>query len=269
MSKGNGSADTLEEVPTIPVATPKGILVWDIETTPNAATIWRAGRKINVPAANIFQECQICVIGYKWLDQKRAHSLCWEGQDDGLIIRKFIPILERARFSVAHFGRGFDERFLRGRAMYHGIPMSPCHIMADTYRLFRRYTLLNSYKLDYLGELFGLGRKIPTNYGMWQRILFEDHQPSLEKMARYCRRDVQLLAKLYERCRAWFPAVDSVSQSVIDCPHCGGPTIVSKHRLTAQHGPRVQILCKTPGCGQYHTVSETRYEKAKRDARAL
>ncbi len=241
------------------------ILVWDIETTPNIGTFWRPGFKLTVPWANISTERQICVIGYKWLSQKRVHSLCWEDQDDAAIVEQFVPILESARFSVAHNGRAFDEKWLRGRAMFHGIPMAPYHVMADTYLQFKRHTLLNSNALDYLGEYFNLGRKIQTSYALWQRIMLEDHQPSLQKMARYCRQDVQLLADLYELSRRYFPAPDSIAESIVACPFCASRHVIeSKRRNTAALGKRLQLHCVD--CGQYHTVAAGRYDKAKREA---
>ena len=238
------------------------ILVWDIETTPNQGDFWRAGYRLTIPWANIKGERQICVIGYRWLSQKRIHTLCWKDQDDAGIIEKFIPILERARYSVAYNGRSYDERFLRGRAIYHQIPMSPYHTMVDPLRQLKRYTLLNSYAMDYVARFLNLGRKIKTSYELWERITYEDHQESLRSMARYCRQDCQMLTDIYEATRAYFPAVDSIAEQISDCPYCGSSnTAASKQRTTVQLGERVQFQCRD--CGQYHTVAKSRYDKAK------
>jgi len=241
------------------------ILVWDAETTPNIGFFWRAGFKITILPQAIIKERQICVIGYKWLGDEKARSFTWgKDADEESLVRKAVALLDRARYSVAHFGDSFDQPWLRSRAMYYGIPMAPHYVTVDTKKLFSRYTYMNSNKLDYLGQYFDLGRKISTSYSLWARITSENHQPSLREMARYCRQDVDMLSDLWEYARPWFPAPDSIARDIAHCPHCGGAnTIISKQRRTAAGHDKLQFQCRD--CGQYHTVAKGRFDKAKRD----
>lgn len=243
------------------------ILVWDAEVTPNIGCFWTTGRKITVLPDAILHERQMCVIGYRWLGQKQTRTLTWgKDADEESMIREAVALLDRARFSIAHNGDRFDVRWLRGRAMYYRIPMAPHYSTVDTLKIMQRLAYLNSHRLDYLGEYFGIGRKIKTAYALWKRIAQENHQPSLRLMTTYCRQDVDLLMRFYLEFRPWFPAPPvSIARQVSDCPYCASSqTIVSKTRRTAAGHDKVQFQCHD--CGQYHTVAKSRFDKAKRDA---
>ena len=243
------------------------ILVWDAEVTPNIGFFWTTGRKVTILPEAILKERQMCVIGYRWLGAKRSHVMTWGADaDEESMIRAAVDLLDRARFSIAHNGDRFDVRWLRGRAMYYRIPMAPHYQTVDTLKIMQRLAYLNSHRLDYLGEYFGIGRKIKTAYALWKRIADENHQPSLRLMSTYCRQDVDLLTEFYLEFRPWFPAPpNSIARNIACCPHCGGSnTIINKQRRTAAGHDKIQFQCRD--CGQYHTVAKPRYDKAKRDA---
>jgi DNA polymerase elongation subunit (family B) len=244
------------------------VLVWDIETTPNIGLFWRTGYKITILPQSVLKERQICVVGYKWLSGGKARTYTWgKDADEETLVRRTVALLDRARYSIAHFGDSFDHPWLRARAMKYGIPMAPHYVTVDTKKLFSRYTYMNSNKLDDLGQYFALGEKIKTSYSLWVKIVTENHQPSLREMATYCRGDVDLLARLWEYARPWFPAPDSIARTIARCPHCGSSqTIINKQRRTAAGHDKVQFQCRD--CGQYHTVAKGRYDKAKSLAEA-
>ena len=239
------------------------ILVWDAEVTPNIGCFWTSGRKISIQPDAILHERQMCVIGYKWLGGGKARTLTWgKDADEESMVREAVELLDRCRFSIAHNGDRFDLRWLRGRAMFYRVPMSPHYITVDTLKVMQRLTYLNSHRLDYLGEYFGIGRKIKTSYELWKRIAQENHQPSLRLMARYCRQDVDLLTQFYEEFRSWFPAPpSSIARDIAHCPFCDSSrTTINQTRRTAAGHERVQFKCND--CDQLHTVAKRRYEKA-------
>lgn len=243
------------------------VLVWDAEVTPNIGCFWTTGRKLTILPEAIVKERQMCVIGYRWLSDKKARTITWgKDADEKEMVRKAVALLDRARFSIAHNGDRFDVRWLRGRAMFYRVPMAPYYCTVDTLKIMQRLAYLNSHKLDYLGEFFGIGRKIKTSYDLWKRIALGNHQPSLKLMATYCRQDVDLLTKFYLEFRSYFPAPPvSIARNISYCPNCDSDnTIVSKHRRSAAGHDKTQFQCRD--CGQYHTVASKRFEKAKRDA---
>ncbi len=239
------------------------IVVWDIETSPNIGLFWSAGYKLTIPPENIIRERAIVCISWLVLGKPKVHSLTWdEKQNDKAMIKAFIQRLNSCRFNVAHNGLKFDLRWLRGRAMMHQLPMWPHYVTVDTLRVVKRLAYLNSNKLDYLGEYFGLGRKQHVGFDLWKRVLLDNDPASLKKMVRYNRQDVKLLAAVYERIRKYAQSVDSVGNDISACPNCASyNTYVSKTRRTAAGSDKVQFQCKD--CGQYHTTSTRRYDKAK------
>ena len=99
-------------------------LFYDIETSPNEGYFWKIG-KVYLSAGNIKRERQIICISWAWEDQNKVHRVDW-GDDacDKKILETFLPVLEKADEIVAHYGTGFDIKWIRGRAFFWGMPMN-------------------------------------------------------------------------------------------------------------------------------------------------
>ena len=78
-------------------------------------------------------------------------------------------------------------------------------------------------------------------------------------MVEYCKGDVILLEKVYNKLAPHFPEKTHASEDKTDCPTCGSNKwTFTKRRMSALGTTRVQMQCKK--CGRYHTVSEKTYE---------
>ncbi len=227
---------------------------------------WSSGYKLTIPPENIVKERAIICVSWLVFGQKKVHTLTWDAkQNDRELIAEFIEVLNGCRFSIAHNGDRFDMPWLRSRAMKHGLPMWPKYVTVDTLKAVRRLAYMNSNRLDYLGEFFGLGRKQKVGFDLWRRVLLDNDEASLAEMVRYNKQDVRLLSDVYEKLRQYAPSPDSISGSVLECPHCASSDMrIKDRRLTAAGSERICLQCN--GCGQYHTVAGSRYDKAKRDA---
>lgn len=248
----------------------------DIETSPNIGLFWRAGYKQNISYENIIDERGIICIGYKWEKEKRAQCLTWdENQDDRAMLEEFCNIMSRADEIVFHNGDRFDLPWIRSRAMMHGLPPWSEPKSVDTLQWSRRKFYFNSNRLDYLGEILTGGGKIKTEYGMWKDILLKQCPKALQKMVRYCKRDVVKLQEVYERLAAYVPAKthasvlnggDKWTSPYVDCPEKAKAVKVSKTNVTARGTVQYQMQCKTTG--RYFTISSTahsQYVDAKRN----
>lgn len=231
-------------------------LFFDIETSPNIGLFWTAGYKLNIGHDNIIKERAIICICYKWAGEKEVHSLTWDAkQNDKSLLEKFIKIANEADELVGHNGDKYDLPWVRTRCLYHGISLFPSYTTIDTLKYARSKFKFNSNKLDYIAQFLGLGAKITTGFNLWKDIVLNSDKKAMEQMVTYCKGDVVLLEKIYNKLAPHFPEKTHVSKDKTDCPTCGSSKwSFSKRRMSALGTTRVQMQCKK--CGRYHTVSE-------------
>ena len=239
-------------------------LFWDIETSPNIHYSWRSGSKVYLGHDSILQERTIICIGYKWEHQKKVNCITWNHWDDKELIKEFTSIANQADELVAHYGDKFDLRWFKGRNLINGLPPLPDYRTVDTYKVASKHFYLNSYKLDYLANILFGEHKIRTDYELWKSICKNNDPKSLDKMVRYCKKDVELLQKVWEKLSEYqVPSVHSGVLSGLDrwtCPHCGSEEVaLSKTRATPKGIVQRQMQCNH--CHRYYTIANPVYAR--------
>lgn len=238
-------------------------LFLDIETSPNQVYLWRTGYRVDVPAANVIKEKQVICAAWKW-EGGAVCSLDWgRKRCDRSLLRQLIHRINNAPEIVAHNGERFDVPWLRARCLYHGLVFPDVPVL-DTCAQARRLFYLNSCSLDYLAHHLDCGAKGSPPFELWTQCTKGD-QAALSEMITYCRNDVVVLQRVFERMRAYLAPKThqgvAVGKSRKSCPICGSSkTKVNKRRVTAAGLPRVQLQCKT--CGKYFSLPERVYENA-------
>lgn len=233
-------------------------LFLDIETSPNIGLFWRPGYNLNLTPENIIKERAIICAGWKWEGEKKVHVMTWDAeQSDRKLVVKLAALLHEAGEVVAHNGDRFDVRWIRGRALKHGVSISPHITTVDTLKISRKYFELNSHRLNYLGQYLGLGGKIDTGrlggLELWKRVLIANDREALADMVRYNRRDVQLLSEVYAKLNTYFPAKTRVDSDMRLCPSCGARSmIVRGYQYSAAGRKSARMQCKE--CGKYHSM---------------
>lgn len=234
-------------------------LYFDIETSPNVGFFWNAGYKQNIPYENIITERAIICICYKWEGEKKVSSLHWDKkQSDKKMLQEFIKVANKSDEMIGHNGDKFDLTWIRTRCLFHNIPMFPEYKTIDTLKFSRSKFRFNSNRLNYLGQYLGLGSKLKTGFDLWRNIVLSNCDKSLNKMIRYCKRDVLLLESVFQRLNNYLPA--KTHYGVIggaeknSCPECGGRLIGHKRRVSAAGVAKLQSSCRE--CGKYHTIPE-------------
>lgn len=233
-------------------------LFYDLETSPNVVFSWRVGYKINIDYENIIKERAIICIGYKWEHEKDVHVLQWNGQhDDKQMLEKFIPLLESADEVVAHYGDKFDLPWIRARAAFHGLSVSPYIKTIDTKAQSSRLFYFNSNRLDYLAQYLGIGKKIDTDFDLWKDV-FAGDKVALKKMVEYCRKDVALLEKVYKKLEGYHKPKTHVGVLLgglrADCPRCASTRTQKRGTRVTEAGTVSQTMwCKD--CDKYYSAS--------------
>ena len=177
------------------------ILIYDIETSPNIGWFWRAGFKQNIQPNQILKERAVICVSYKWVGEDQVYNLVWDKeQNDKFLIEQFVQVLNEADLIVAHNGDNFDLKWLRTRALYHGLhkQMLPNYKQFDTLKVAKAKLYLNSNRLDYISKFLGFEGKIQTTPDLWNKVVMLNDRDSLKDMLDYCDEDVRQLEKVYD-----------------------------------------------------------------------
>ena len=123
--------------------------------------------------------------------------------DDSRIVAKFWDLYEQSNAVVAHNSLGFDHKILQARVAYHGYPALPSVKVLDTLVQCKKAFRLPSNKLGDVAEYFGLETKLDTGgITLWKEVQSGDVQ-AMQRMLSYCEQDVNVLAQVYERVKAF------------------------------------------------------------------
>jgi uncharacterized protein YprB with RNaseH-like and TPR domain len=235
-------------------------LFFDIETSPNIGLFWEAGWKKNIDYSNIIKERAIICICWKWEDEKVVHEWHWDSkQNDKTLLQNFIKVANEADEMVGHNGDKFDLAWIRTRCLYHKIEMFPKYKTIDTLKVARSAFRFNSNKLNYIADFLGLGQKIKTEFGLWKDIVLHKDKNAMDKMIKYCKKDVILLEQVFKLLNNHIPPKTHYGVKFGgdrgSCPECGSDDlIVSNRPITATGVRKIQYRCKT--CGKLHTKTD-------------
>jgi uncharacterized protein YprB with RNaseH-like and TPR domain len=235
-------------------------LYFDIETSPNVGLFWSAGYKQNIDYSNIIKERAIICICYKWEDEKEVYSVNWDrNQDDKKLLIEFIKIANQADELVGHNGDNFDLKWIRTRCLFHNIEMFPNYVTIDTLKISRAKFRFNSNRLNYIAQYLGIGQKIKTEFNLWKDIVLNKDAVAMQKMIKYCKKDVVLLEKVHKHLNKHVYNKTHYGvrfgQDRGSCPECGSDDlIVNNRRVTATGLKKIQYKCKT--CGKYNEKAD-------------
>lgn len=235
-------------------------LFFDVETSPNVGLFWQAGYKQKIDYSNIIKERAIICVCYKWEEEKEIYSLQWDkSQSDKKLLQQFVEVANQATELVGHNGDKFDLPWIRTRCLFHRVPMFPHYTSIDTLKIARNKFKFNSNRLNYIAGYLGFGSKIKTEFDLWKSILLDNNSISMEKMIKYCKKDVLLLERVYKELKTH---VNPVSHYGVifgedrgSCPECGSDDLKKVNsRTTATGLKKIQMKCNT--CGRFHSKTD-------------
>lgn len=235
-------------------------LFFDVETSPNVGLFWQAGYKQKIDYSNIIKERAIICICYKWEEEKEVYGIHWSAkQDDKKILQEFIEVANQADELVGHNGDKFDLAWIRTRCLHHKIPMFPTYQTIDTLKISRSKFKFNSNRLDYIAKFLGIGGKIKTDFNLWKDIVLSNSGSAMEKMIKYCKKDVILLEKVFKELRGHIEPKTHYGvrfgQDRGSCPECGSDDLlIVRRKATATGIKKIQYQCNT--CNIHHTKTD-------------
>lgn len=237
------------------------ILIYDIETMAERGWFWPPGYETNI--MHVDHPTHLLSFAWKWLNEPRTYVLGLDDfkgynkdkHDDKALVTRLNGLMREADIIVGHNNKQFDDKTVGGRFVFHELPPVPPYKVVDTKQAAKRIGRFSSNKLDDLGELFGIGRKV--KHGDFETLWIgcdTGDKKAWKVMKKYNRQDVILDEKLYLRLRPYIPNHPSLAmyEGAEACPSCGlGPL---QKRGFAYSGSQVyqQVACQN--CRSWHRV---------------
>lgn len=196
------------------------ILLLDIETSPLTCYTWGLYDQNVVKKIKTFS---ILSVAYQWFGQKTKVLAC-DNQSEKSLLSKLHKLLDQADVVIAHNGDSFDIKKINARFIVHKYnPPSPYKTI-DTKKEAKKVAAFDSNSLNNLGIDMDEGEKIKhRGFDMWEGCM-SGNKRDWDDMKRYNKKDVDLLARIYLRLRAWMknhPNVTLYSKSNPEsCPKC-------------------------------------------------
>jgi DNA polymerase elongation subunit (family B) len=201
------------------------ILTLDIETSPNlgyAFGVWQQ----NMTPDKVIEQSRVLMVGAKWYGQRNVLLLseCDLGHDE--MIRQSWQLVDQADILVSYNGIRFDLKHLKREWMEAGLPPPSPYKQVDLLRVVKKQFAYGSNKLDNVSQTLGIGAKVKhEGFALWRACLDGD-EAAWARMARYCKGDVRLTERLYDRLRPWITNHPHITTSdVLRCNKCGSPSL--------------------------------------------
>ena len=234
------------------------ILFYDIETSQLNSSHWALFNQ-NIQTRSITTEWHIICISYKWLHEKKVHTLSLDFDksttDDYDICKGIRKVFKEADLIVGHNADKFDFKKIMARWVYHNINPLPPILSVDTLKEARKAFKFTSNKLDYIAQYLKVGAKLETGgLFLWEQVS-KGNKSALQKMAKYCEVDVVILEKIYLRLRPFMSNHPNLSTDAdrVNCPSCGSYRKDKRNRRRTKSGIlKQQYKCKD--CKSHYTL---------------
>lgn len=218
------------------------VLFLDIETAPLLAHIWHPRQEFTGREMLIESESFLLTWAARFRGQKKIRSMRLTKeealeQDDSRVVAGLADLVRQADVVVAHNGDRFDIRHLNARLLLNDLePLGPVESI-DTLKWSQRTFKLSFHRLDYLGEVLGVGRKVKhPGFSMWRRA-YQGDVESLKTMERYNRGDIELLEAVFEKLLPYAKGAPRLHLADgFACSYCGSENIQRRgYHTTAVH----------------------------------
>lgn len=212
------------------------ILIFDIETAPMSAFIWKRYKE-NVSLEQTISESFMLCWSAKWLYEEEVFGdkLTSEEarkEDDFRIVESLYKIISQADIIVAYNGKNFDIPYMNQRFLVYGFnPYTPVQVI-DPYETAKTVFRFSSNKMDHIATELGLQNKIKTDFDLWKGCMI-GNETSLSQMLKYNKQDVVVLEEIYCRMMPWIKNHPNISNYFEDkdrCIKCGSENIIKLNK---------------------------------------
>lgn len=228
------------------------ILLIDIENSPALGYFWEM---YDTNIIEVLKDGYMLSFAFKWLHEKKVHTYALpdfkgyksDPTNDEKLVEKLAELVSQADIVVGHNGDRHDLRYMNARLLVHGHTPPKPYKTIDTLKIARSKFKFLSNRLDDLGNVLGVGRKLAhTGKHLWFACMNGDKK-AWKLMRKYNAQDVVLLERVYLKIRAWHtthPNVNFVDRKLGACPKCGSTNIHRNGYHYSAHGEAQRYKCK-------------------------
>ena len=155
------------------------VLMLDLEVSPSLGYTYG---QYQTNVIKIERPPVLLSFAWKWLGEKETHCLTLHDRatvqqgDDSLLVKELWNLIDECEIFVAHNVR-FDQKMANAFFLRHNLPPGRFYKTFCTLQTARRYFKLDNNKLDYLGQLLGVGQKTAiTNHDVWYDCLIHNDE---------------------------------------------------------------------------------------------
>lgn len=205
------------------------LLLLDVETSPALAYVWKMWKE-NVGVNQLVQNTSIMSYAARFLgENKTYYDDVRNYVDEKPLLTSLHTLLSNSDAVIAHNGRRFDLKQIRGRMLINNLPPLPPVKIIDTFEIAKKEFGFMSNSLAFLSEVLGVAAKGDhkefPGFVLWRECL-KGNEKAWDEMKKYNIQDIDTLEEVYVKLRPWateHPNVGVFNTSEdIRCPKCGG-----------------------------------------------
>ena len=234
---------------------------FDIETSYMTGWFWRPSFKTSITYDQVIKDSAIICICYKYEGSPKIYHLKWDKGCDKEMINKFVNVINDADEVVGHNSDRFDLKWIRTRCLIHGHKSLPEFKSIDTLKISRQKFNFPSNRLDAIGKYLGFGGKKDTGgIQLWHDIIQRNSSKAMTLMVEYCKRDVELLEKVYLKLEGFAKPKTHIAVyeggDKCDCPYCGSESTQHRRVHTNKSGNQShEMSCNS--CRKYYRITNS------------
>lgn len=202
------------------------VLTIDIETSPNVADVWGLWNQ-NIGLNQLRESSRVLCFAAKWHDKKTVEFYSEENVGHEEMVKQAWRLLDEADIVVGYNTPAFDIKHLQREFILAGMtPPSPFKNV-DLLRTARTQFRFPSNKLDYVGNILGLGQKVKhAGHDLWTRIS-RNESAAWKEMKVYNVQDVRLTEALFDYLGPWIKGMPhrSLWTGEYGCYSCGSANL--------------------------------------------
>lgn len=234
------------------------LLTIDIETRPIEARAWGLWGQ-NIGINQITNPGGLLCFAAKFHGERKVHF--YSEWDDGekCMARALYALLDEADAVAGWNSDKFDLRWINAQFLKQGMSKPSPYARIDLLRSVKRQVYLPSYKLDFVAQWLGIGKKIKTGgFDLWADVL-AGCDTARRKMRRYNIGDTKLTEAVYDRLHAkgWVLGLPNAAQDGGHCcTNCGSEKLQARGEQRTKTRRYKRWQCKDCGTWSQSTHSE-------------